>query len=622
MKSLLLLAAPCLAALLSGLSPLESVTELPAGWSLHSAPPASDVLSLSISIRHDEGDDELKRRLGGISDPRSGSYGAFLSREEVRALRSPSRDRVDAVLGWLGEGGVEGVVEEDWVRVEVTVGQARDLLGAEVAYYTFSEGEEKSVPVLRAREYGVPEGVRDAVGFIHPLSNFLPLLRSNDGDSETPGGGYGTASERRRRDFKGPRARQVPDEPINPGDDYVAPPAPPCANRTTPACIRELYNITYAPEGADPPPSEVTYAAAGFLEQFLYHPDTDAFMTAYAPYVPLSARNVTVELVNNGTNPQVMSKAGLEASLDVQYAVSLSHPVPVTFQSTGGRGAKLDGDGVPLPESVADNEPYLEWLEHMLEKDDADIPRVVAVSYADDEQGVPRAYALKVCDLFAAIAARGVTVIVATGDGGSRGVRRGDCRSNDGLRRPVTMASFPGTCPYVTAVGAVSAIEPPQVATFSTGGFSIYFERPGFQDADVEGYIERLEGHLEGHYNASGRAIPDVSAIGTGFAVQWGGGPSSVMGTSAAVPVFASMVALINDARRRRGLPWTGWLNPRLYSEEVRGVLRDIVTGVSAGCAWDGDAVAGWKALDGWDCGTGIGVPGDFMELLEVFLED
>src|SRR5690606_12523331 len=131
----------------------------------------------------------------------------------------------------------------------------------------------------------------------------------------------------------------------------------------------------------------------------------------------------------------------------------------------------------------------------------------------------------------------------------------------------------------VTAVGAVAQVEPPQVASFSTGGFSNYFGRPAFQDGDVRGYVERLGTHLQGRYNSSGRAIPDVSAIGTGFAVEWGGGPDSVMGTSAAVPVFASMVALINDARRRKGMGWTGWLNPRLYSEEVRAVLRDVVTG-------------------------------------------
>lgn len=612
MKLLLLLAASSFAALLT--SPLESVPEMPQGWTLHSTPSLTDVLNLSISIRHDKDDDELVRRLNEISDPRSDEHGRFLSREEISALRTPPRDKVDAVLAWLEEGGVDGKVEGDWVRVSVTAEQAMELLGAEVGYYTFSEGKRRTAPVLRAREYGVPERVRDFVGFVHPLSNFLPLLRTDTPD------GYGATVRRRLNDPRprDPQPRQVPDEPLNP--DSTPPSPAPCANRTTPDCIRRLYNISYAPDSTSPSP--VTYAVAGFLEQWLYHPDTHAFASTYAPYVPETHRNVSVTLINNGTDPQVMSRAGLEAALDVQYALALSHPVPVTYHSTGGRGVKLDGNGNALPESRTDNEPYLEWLEHLLDMSDEELPRVIAVSYADDEQGVPKAYAQKVCALFGALAARGASVIVATGDGGARGVRRGECLSNDGARRRVTVSSFPATCPFVTAVGAVNEAEPPQVAEFSTGGFSNYFPRPRFQSADVEGYIRRLGGPLEGRYNASGRAIPDISAIGMGFVVEWGGGAGSAAGTSASVPVVASMVALINDARRRRGLPWTGWLNPRLYSREVRRVLRDVVAGSSVGCEWEGEAPGGWRAEEGWDAGTGIGVPGDFMELLGVFLED
>lgn len=611
MKALLLFSACSLAALLS---PLESAPEAPQGWTLHSTPLPTDVIRLSISLRHDEADAELFRRLDDISDPRSKEHGKFLSREEVSALRTPSGETADAVLTWLGEGGVVGRVEGDWVRVSVTAEQAGELLGAEVGYYTFSDGEREAGPVLRARRYGVPDGVRSSVGFVHPLGNFLPLLRHGDAPV-----GYGAGAQRRRSAQTGdPQPRQVPNEPITP---VSTPPSPaPCANRTTPDCIRHLYNISYTPNSTSPSP--VTYAVAGFLEQWLYHPDTHTFASAYAPYVPEPHRNVSVALINNGTDPQVMSRAGLEASLDVQYALALAHPVPATYHSTGGRGVKLDADGNPLPEARTDNEPYLEWLEHLLGMPDEELPRVIAVSYADDEQGVPRAYAQKVCALFAALAARGASVLVATGDGGARGVRRGECLSNDGARRRVTVASFPATCPFVTAVGAVNELEPPRVADFSTGGFSNYFPRPRFQRADVEGYLRRLGGHLEGRYNASGRAIPDISAIGTNFVVEWGGGPSSADGTSASVPVVASMVALINDARRRRGLPWTGWLNPRLYAREVRAVMRDVVGGSSVGCEWEGEAPGGWRAENGWDAGTGIGVPGGFMELLGVFLED
>ncbi len=68
---------------------------------------------------------------------------------------------------------------------------------------------------------------------------------------------------------------------------------------------------------------------------------------------------------------------------------------------------KLDSEGKPLRESRTDDEPYSEWLEHLLAMPDEELPRVIAVSYADDEQGVPWAYAQKICALFSALAARG-----------------------------------------------------------------------------------------------------------------------------------------------------------------------------------------------------------------------
>ncbi|PKS05997.1 hypothetical protein jhhlp_007830 [Lomentospora prolificans] len=572
-----------MAALLTELFTVEHVAELPAGWTRLSEDPApTEVLPLSISVRNDEGIEKLKQRLAEISNPKHKDFGKHLSRDEVRALRQPSRERTDAVLAWLEESGiVDAEIHDDWVRVNSTVQGAKDLLGAEIAYYTFPGRP----PMLRTRRYGVPAGrVAESVAFIHPLSNFF--VKPHESDEEH--------AERRRREAQEARMdaelqkRQVPDEPINPPEGTTPVEKPPCADETTPDCLRELYNIRYALVEEEAESSDTLYLVAGFLEQNLFHPDTHDFMDKYAPHIPDSVRNISVELINGGTDPQIMSKAGMEAALDVQYALSLSHPVNVMYSITGGRGVKLDANGDPMPENRADNEPYLEFLEYMLEKEDEELPHVISISYADDEQGVPRPYALKVCDLLAALTSRGVSIIGATGDGGSRGVRYGDCRSNDGLKRPITMASFPASCPYVTAIGAVNQVSPPQVATFSTGGFSNYFERPDWQATDVEAYITTLDGRLSGHYNDTGRAIPDISAIGVAFNIYYGGGPGAAMGTSASAPVIASMFALINDARRRKGLGRTGWLNPRLYSEEVRAVVNDV--GRISAAVFDGGA--------------------------------
>ena len=94
----------------------------------------------------------------------------------------------------------------------------------------------------------------------------------------------------------------------------------------------------------------------------------------------------------------------------------------------------------------------------------------------------------------------------------------------------------------------------------------------------------------------------------------------AVGGTSAASPTVAGIVALLNDARLRAGLPVLGFLNPRLYSSDYKSFL-DITQGGSLGCGGvnlqTGDPVPGggvipyasWNCTPGWDPVTGWGTP-------------
>jgi tripeptidyl-peptidase-1 len=126
----------------------------------------------------------------------------------------------------------------------------------------------------------------------------------------------------------------------------------------------------------------------------------------------------------------------------------------------------------------------------------------------------------------------------------------------------------------VTAIGATENEGPPVTAAyFSAGGFSNYFARPSWQDKVVYPYLTKLVSCNDskiGLFNQFGHAIPDISAVGSGFSIEYGGGGMVVQGTSASTPVVAAMIALINDARLRAEKPSLGWLNPLLYSVEVR----------------------------------------------------
>lgn len=131
------------------------------------------------------------------------------------------------------------------------------------------------------------------------------------------------------------------------------------------------------------------------------------------------------------------------------------------------------------------------------------------------------------------------------------------------------------------------------------------------------------------------------------YTVFQGGEITPSGGTSAASPVTAAIVALLNDARLRAGMPVLGFLNPLIYLGGYKG-FTDITSGQSDGCNGNDTQTGGpvpgaavipgshWSksiikcskvvpanaSLDatvGWDPVTGFGVP-NFGELLKLAL--
>lgn len=161
-------------------------------------------------------------------------------------------------------------------------------------------------------------------------------------------------------------------------------------------------------------------------------------------------------------------------------------------------------------------EPYLELAEHLVDLPDEKLPQVISISYGMNEQVLPQSYAKDVCDLFGVLGTRGVSVISAAGNNGP-GV---GCQSNDGKNATRFIPMFPGTCPYVTAVGATESNSPEVATNFSSGGFSNYFPRPEWQDDVLEKYLESNGDEWEGYFNREGRAYPDVAALGWGYQIM------------------------------------------------------------------------------------------------------
>ena len=339
-----------------------------------------------------------------------------------------------------------------------------------------------------------------------------------------------------------------------------------CSGSTiNPTCLANLYNFTQA----------TAYTAgrmgiAGFLEQHPIPSDLTTFMNRYAVQNN-KGQTYSCVTINGGTCPS-SGTPGVEANLDVQYARAITENIPNVYYSTGGRPPWL-GSGSNT------NEPYLDFLNYLLGLSDSALPNTVSISYGDDEATVPLDYANTACNLFSQLGARGVSVLVASGDSGV-----GTTCSVGGQKKFTT--SFPAACPWVTTVGGTTGNSPEGAWSGGGGGFSDVFGRPSYQNAAVNSWLtnDRTHASVSSYFNSSGRAYPDISAQATNFVIVVSGSSTGVSGTSAATPTFSSIIQLLNSDRIASGLKPLGFLNPWIYSSASSG-MTDITTGKISGCS-------------------------------------
>jgi tripeptidyl-peptidase I len=339
-----------------------------------------------------------------------------------------------------------------------------------------------------------------------------------------------------------------------------------CSGSTiTPQCLANLYNFA-SDTGAR---TAGKFGIAGFLEEYAIKSDLTTFMNSYAVFNN-KAQSFTCTAVNSGSCSS--SDAGTEANLDVQYGRAIAEDIPLTYYSVGGNGPFV-GSGTNT------NEPYQEFLTYLLGLADADLPNTLSISYGDDEATVPDSYATSVCTQFSQLGARGVSVLVASGDSGV-----GDTCTTNGAKRFQT--SFPASCPFVTTVGGTTGNTPESAWTDGGGGFSDLFAQPSYQTAAVNTWTTTDTAHTSysQYFNASGRGYPDVAAQATNFIIVVDGESEGVDGTSCATPTFAGVVQLLNSARVASGKSGLGFLNPWLYSD-ASSALTDITNGKNTGCS-------------------------------------
>ncbi|HYB69762.1 MAG TPA: S53 family peptidase, partial [Candidatus Bathyarchaeia archaeon] len=216
-------------------------------------------------------------------------------------------------------------------------------------------------------------------------------------------------------------------------------------------------------------------------------------------------------------------------------------------------------------------------------------PSVISISWGSAEASWT-AQAMQAFDqAFQAAAAMGVTVCVASGDNGS----------SDGEQDGQNHVDFPASSPHALGCGGTRLAGSGSTITSEVvwndgasggatgGGVSAVFARPTWQSA---AHVP-TPGQKTG-----GRGVPDVAGDAdpvSGYRVRVDGQNTVIGGTSAVAPLWASLVALVNQ---QKGKP-VGFVNPSLYASPAS--LHDITSGNNGA----------YKAAPGWDPCTGLGSP-------------
>jgi kumamolisin len=214
-------------------------------------------------------------------------------------------------------------------------------------------------------------------------------------------------------------------------------------------------------------------------------------------------------------------------------------------------------------------------------------PSIISISWGGPESGWTKASMKSIDNACKSAAAMGITITVASGDDGSS-----DGASGNNV-------DFPASSPHVLACGGTklegsgSKISSEIVwndgasGGATGGGVSTYFSLPTWQ---------KNSGVPPRAGSTGGRGVPDVAGDAsptTGYNILVDGSKQVVGGTSAVAPLWAGLIALINQ---QTGKP-AGLVNPVLYA--APSAFRDITQGNNGS----------FSAGPGWDACTGLGSP-------------
>ncbi|MGZ4172293.1 MAG: S53 family peptidase [Solirubrobacteraceae bacterium] len=218
-------------------------------------------------------------------------------------------------------------------------------------------------------------------------------------------------------------------------------------------------------------------------------------------------------------------------------------------------------------------------------------PSVVSISWGESEDAWSAQARTQMEQILTEAGGLGVTVTVAAGDNGSA----------DAVTDGQQHTDFPASAPHALGCGGTSLQASGATIQSETvwndpgdgatgGGVSRQFPLPSYQSsAGVPINVDT---------QATGRGVPDVSGNAdpqTGYRIRVDGAEQTIGGTSAVAPLWAGLIARLNEKLGSA----LGFAQPVLYPLLGTASFHDITSGDNGS----------YSAGPGWDACTGLGSP-------------
>lgn len=531
-----------------------------------STPISNVILGLKLTTAQQT---DLEQFIASQQNPASPNYDRWLTPDQFAARFGAAQSDIDQITAWLRSQGLSVDMvsnSRNWIAFSGTAGRLGNALHTE--FHRFVDAGETHF--ANATEPSLPEALAPVVSGLLGLNDYHPR--------------------------RAPQSLSLQPQLSSPDGSHVPGPA----DYAVIYDFQQLYNLGIDGTGQ-------TIAIAG--QSDVKSSDIAMFRSQFG----LPAANLTTKVF--GPAPPADPGSEAEADLDIEWSGAIARNASIIL--------------------VYSNDAF----QSLIYAIDQNLAPIANLSFGDCER-YWTADALLFQNIMQQANAQGITVVIAAGDGGPASC---DVWFANPIVTNGPAVSFPASIPEVTAVGGSQFSEgqrnywsttPNSNGAFATsyipeaawnetssggvlaaggGGASAVFPKPAWQTGS-------------GVPNDKARDVPDValnaSAEHDGFLLCVSGVCGVAGGTSGAAPIFAGMMALLNQyvssqhaaSGSQTPPPGLGNVNPVLYRLASGNPvpLHDITLGSnivpcassSPGCV---NGEIGYSAAIGYDLATGLG---------------